>query len=464
MAAKTAAQKVSLAIDVMNAAINRMATNGGFALPEVTADTWGSWVDGLVNSRYENQFYLNLCDTIYETIVGKAIYENRLKSYKAGFVSNGAGVKETFIDKIDALPYATTDVEKEELRTYLADIYESRYLLNMQRKYPVTLGRIQIRGYVETPDKVLDLIDAIKGMLYTSNEMDEYGLMKTLVQNYILQGKAYVVPVDMTNGLNDFATQFRAMSMILADVPTRDYNEFGVMNNTPLDRQVLFLGAKTAAKYSVDVLSSAFNMSQVDYVTRVEVMNNLDKPYSELPKLRKINQRIPQIGAADTAVLGKVVGVLMDRNFFKVYDVVNEMWDKERSSMMDVNYFLHIWQIYATSPFANFVVFVDNTAATEQPDEIKVSVVGKNITPMGTDFTLEVQKTAGSLVGGGMNLIQTDELAAEGVLVTRTGLVRIPSTSSGVTLSGAIRDVNYTAAEALTLDTAVGAEIAFNKQ
>lgn len=461
--AKTAAQKQALAVDVMNSAIGRMAEQRGFALPEVTADTWGSWVDGLINSRYENQFYLTLCDTIYETIVGKAIYENRLKEYKSGFVANGAGVKETFIDKIDALPYATNDVEKEELRTYLADIYESRYLLNMQRKYPVTLGRIQFRGYVETPEKVIDLIDAIKGMLYTSNEMDEYGLMKTLIQNYILSGKAYVVPVDMTNGLDDFAAQFRAMSMILNDVPTRDYNEFGVMNNTPLDRQVLFLGAQTAAKYSVDVLSGAFNMSQVDYVTRVEVLNNIDKPYSELPQLRKINQRIPNITTADTAVLGNVVGVLMDRNFFKVYDVVNEMWDKERASMMDVNYFLHIWQIYATSPFANFVIFVDNKAATTQPDTITATVVGKNITPTGTDFTIEVQRTAGSLVGGGMNLVQTDALAEQGVLVTKTGLVRVPTTVDSVTLTGAIRDVSYTAATAITEATNVNDTITFNK-
>lgn len=465
---KEAAQ--NLGIDLTNAAVNRMAEQGGHALPEVTADTWGSWVDGLINSRYENQFYYALCGTIFETIVSKAIYENKLKKYKAGFVANGAGVKETFIDKIDALPYATTDVEKEELRTYLADIYETRYLLNMERKYPITLGRIQFRGYVESPEKVIDLIDYIKSMLYTSNEMDENGLMKTMLQNYILQGKAYVVPVDMTQGLTDFAAAYREMSMVMADVPVRDYNEFGVMNNTPLDRQVLFLGAKTAAKYSVDVLSSAFNMSQVDYVTRVEVMNNLDKPYSELKTLRKLNSRIPNITAADSTILGNVVGILMDRNFFKVYDVVNEMWEKERASQMDINYFLHVWQIYATSPFANFVIFVDSSASTAQPTSITVEVVGKNITPAGTDYTLLVERTANSLVGGGMNFVQTDELAAAGVLVTKTGLIRVPANATPVTLTGSLRDTIYTAATPLitvgsddTPATNVGDKIVFNK-
>lgn len=453
----------ALSTDVMNAAIDKMNMTGA-NLPEISEATWGSWIDAMINSRYENQFYPTLVDTIFETIVSKAIYENSLKEYKAGFVSNGAGVKETFVDKIDALPYATTDVEKEELKTYMAQIYESRYVLNMKRKYPVTLGRIQFRGYVESPEKVIDLIDYIKSMLYTSNEMDEHGLMKTMIQNYIKQGKPYVVPVDMSNGLDDFATEFRAMSLLLNGLPKRDFNEFGVMNNTPLDRQVLFLSARTAAKYSVDVLSSAFNMSQVDYVTRVEIMDDLDQPYSELDVLRKLNKNIPEISEADSAILKNVVGILMDRNFFKVYDMVNEMWDKERASRMDVNYFLHIWQIYATSPFANFVVFVDNKAATEQPETVTVEVVGKNITPAGTDYTVQIQRTNASLVGGNMNLVQTNDLAGQGVMVTKTGLVRVPTGVGSVTLIGKIRSTDYLAATALTNETNVGDTIVFNKQ
>lgn len=466
MAAKTAAQKTSLAVDVMNRAVNALtASSRGFDLPEVTADTWGSWVDGLINSRYENQFYWQLLDTIYETIVSKAIYENSMKDFKAGFVANGAGVKETFIDKIDAMPYATTDVEKKELRTYLADIYESRYLVNMQRDYPVTLGRLQFRGYVETPERVIDLIDMVKAMLYTSNEMDEYGLMKTLLQAYILSGKAYVQPVDMSNGMKDFAVQYRAMSFRLAGVPTRQFNEMGVMNNTPKDRQVLFLGANVAAQYEVTELASAFNINYADWNTAVKVLEDIENPYSELPVLRKINPSIPNITAASTAALKNVVGVLLDRNFFKVYDVVNEMWDKERASMMDVNYFLHLIQIFATSPFANIVIFVDSTAATEQPDTVTMKVIGKSITAAGTDFVLEQQHEENSLVGGGLNLIQTDEAAGAGILVTKTGNVRIPADNTdGVTLAGSIRGTNYQAAETLTNATNVGDTITMNKQ
>ena len=461
----TAKNRTAIAVNVMNQAVNALAASvRGFDLPEVTADTWGGWVDGLINSRYENQFYWQLVDTIYQTIVSKAIYENSMKSFKAGFIANGAGVKETFIDKIDAMPYATSDVEKKELKTYLADIYESRYVVNMQRDYPVTLGRLQFRGYVETPERVIDLIDTIKSMLYTSNEMDEYGLMKTLIQAYILSGKTYIVPVDMSQGLKDFGVQYRTMSFKLAGVPTRKYNEYGVMNNTPKDRQVLFLPAEVAASYGIDVLSSTFNLEYANWNTATKVMEDLDQPYSELATLRAINPNIPNIDAAATAALKPVKGILMDREFFKVYDVVNEMWDKERASMMDINYFLHIVQCYATSPFANIVVFVDSSTATEQPATITASIVSKSANAAYTDFVLEIQHTANSLVGGGMNFIQTETAAEAGILVTKTGLVRIPAGDvNGVTLTGAIRDTTYTAAAALKLAANVGNTITFNK-
>lgn len=462
------AKQAAIAASTVNMAVDRMAADGRGVLPQISIDTWGSWFDALIGSPLENQFYPYLCDTIFEQFATKANYQNKLAKYKKGFVANGAGVKQTFIDKIDALPFNTSDVEKQELKTYIADAYEANYTLNNQRKYPVTLGRLQWRGYVQTPEKVIDLIDMIKSMLYTSNEMDENGLIWTLMQNYMLKGKAYVVPVDMSNGIEDFVESYMEMAMILDDIPVRDYNEYGVMNNTPIDRQVLFLPTKVMAKFTT-LLANTYHFNMIDFKTQVESKAYFDKPYSELEKMRQNEIKelgystLPEITAADTAILKNVVGVLIDREFLQIYDVVNEMWDKTRASQMDVNYFLHVWQIFATSPFANVILFVDSTAATEQPDDIKVTVASKSINAAGTEFVLAVERTEASLVGGGMNFVQTDELANSKVMVTKTGVVRMPANSEGITLTGKIRDVSYTAKTTLALTTNVGAEIVFEK-
>lgn len=465
------AKQEAIAASTVNEAINKMAAEGKGVLPQISIDTWGSWFDAMVCSPLENQFYTYLCNTIFEQFATKANYQNKLAKYKKGFTANSAGVKQTFIDKIDALPFNTSQVEKQELKTYVNDVYEANYTLNNQRKYPVTLGRLQWRGYVQTPEKVIDLIDMIKSMMYTSNEMDENGLMWTLMQNYMLKGKAYVVPVDMSNGIEDFVESYMEMAMILDDIPVRDYNEYGVMNNTPLDRQVLFLPTKIMAKFTT-LLANTYHFNMIDFKTQVESKAYFDKPYSELEKMRQaeINElgysTLPNITADDTAILKNVVGVLIDREFLQIYDVVNEMWDKTRASQMDVNYFLHVWQIFATSPFANVILFVDSTVATTQPDEIKVKIASKSINSAGTEFVLAVERTEASLVGGGMNFIQNDELANSKVMVTKTGVVRMPADTeeAGITLEGAIRDTKYQAATALTLASNVGDEITFNKQ
>lgn len=462
------AKQASIAKQVMNDAINAMAAAGRGVLPQIALDTWGSWYDALIGSPLENQFYPFLCDTIFQQFVSKANYNNKFAKYKKGFVANGAGVKQTFIDKIDALPFSTTNVEKQELKTYVNDVYEANYTLNNQRKYPVTLGRLMWRGYVRTPEAVIDLIDMIKNMMYTSNEMDENGLTWTMIQKHLLAGKAYVVPVDMSNGIEDFVESYMEMSDVLDDIPVRDYNEYGVMNNTPRDRQVLILPTKIKAKF-MTMLANTYHYNLIDFKTQVESKAYFDKPYSELAKMRENEiaengfTNLPDITANDTAILKNVVGVLIDTEFMQIYDVVNEMWDTTRATQMDVNYFLHVWQIFATSPFANCVIFVDSTAATAQPDEIKVKVASKSINAAGTEFVLAVERTESSLVGGGLNFVQTDALAAAKVIVTKTGLVRMPAGASAVTLTGKIRDVSYTAKTTLALTTNVGAEIVFAK-
>ena len=207
----------------------------------------------------------------------------------------------------------------------------------------------------------------------------------------------------------------------------------------------------------------------IDFKTQVESKAYFDKPYSELAKMRKAEidelgyTNLPDIKETDTAILKNVVGILVDREFLQIYDVVNEMWDKERASQMDVNYFLHVWQIYATSPFANVILFVDSKAATEQPDTVNVKIVKKSINGERTKFVLSTERTAVSLTGGGFNLIQTDELANVKVMVTNTGVVQMPANAEDITLTGTIRKTKYVANTTLALTSNVGDIIVFNK-
>lgn len=467
MAAATKASKAAAATQVMNMALNNMPMAKA-ALGEITLENWGSWTSQLIQGRYENMFYAYLTDVILQEFVSKANYENPLKRYKKGFVANGAGVRQRFIDKIDALPYQISDVEKRELKTYLASIYEADYIVNTQRYYPITLGRAEFRAAVASEQGVLDLIDTIKSMLYTSNEIDEYALTIALIQNYILSGKAYLVPVDTSLDLDSveddsFGVQYRAMATAMTR-PSRKFNEFGVANNVPFSRQVTFLTDVTVAKYGLGTLAQAYNPGYADFVNRIESVGS----FTELPfgyaELQASLPELPEITSSDLAVLKDVVGVTFDEDLIQIYDYINELWEKERAVMMDINYFLHVWQIYGISPFANIVVFVDQSAEISDPDEVTMEVVGKTVRRGRTTFNLSIKREAPSLVGGYVNLVQTDDAADAAVRIFKNGVVDMPATlTAGVTLTGEIRDTGYTATAAITPSTSVGGTITFRR-
>ena len=64
--------------------------------------------------------------------------------------------------------------------------------------------------------------------------------------------------------------------------------------------------------------------------------------------------------------LNKVAGVIIDEDFVQIYDNVFEMRDMPVANTLDHNYFLHMWQTYAVSPFANAVAVIPNNLVEAQ--------------------------------------------------------------------------------------------------
>jgi hypothetical protein len=110
--------------------------------------------------------------------------------------------------------------------------------------------------------------------------------------------------------------------------------------------------------------------------------------------------------------LDKVAGVIIDEDFVQIYDNVFEMRDMPVANTLDHNYFLHMWQTYAVSPFANAVAVIPNNLVAVQTAEnttignlpnnsniIKIlsgganPAVGTNITYM---FTADVNTVKGA--------------------------------------------------------------------
>ena len=337
-------------------------------------------------------------------------------------------------------------------------------MTNWRVMYPITIEKQALKRAFTSADGVTNLITSIIDQVYQSAEYDEYLLFKYLLIKAISHGKVYPQPIDTTN-MNSVAVAFRGKSNLLPIDMTGRFNEAHVQNNTPIDKQCIFMDADFNAKFDVEVLASAFNMNKADFIGRLHLIDDFSSFDNErFEAIREESTGLEEVTASELALMQNVKGVLLDEEWFQVYDNLLEFDETRVGSGLYWNYWLHCWKTISYSPFANAIVFVDNDATIAKPATITVEITGKDISEVGTIFTLNVQGDTATLAPNSVNFVQTEALTKEGIAVQKYGAIVIPSTKSEteITLVADLDGTTYTGATNITAASGVGDTVTLN--
>lgn len=245
-----------------------------------------------------------------------------------------------------------------------------------------------------------------------------------------------------------------------------EFNEAGVKTNTPKERQVIFMDAMFNARYDVNVLASAFNMNKADFMGRLFLIDNWTEFDNErFDIIRANSDGIEEVTTEELALLKNVKAVILDENWFQVYDNNNKFTEKYVASGLYWNYFYHTWKTVSNSPFANACVFVTDNATITLPETITAHVDAKDESDIATVFTISTDLDGQSIEPHNVNFIQTETLTTEGIAVQPYGGVMIPNNqvATDITLVAEINGTKYTATTAITGATTVGTVITLNK-
>lgn len=172
---------------------------------------------------------------------------------------------------------------------------------------------------------------------------------------------------------------------------------------------------------------------------------------------------IEEVTADELNAMKNVKAVLVDENYFQVYDNLSRMTEQYCASGMYWNYFYNTWKTVAVSPFSNMVTFVLDGADITQPSTLTVEVIGKDIAEEATVFTLEVQDDNVSLANGAYQFVQTQDAVTNGIAIHKYGAVIFPTGKTTTTLEMIYGGYKYTTDTALTTASNVGDTITFNK-
>lgn len=414
---------------------------------------------------FANQFINAIVNRIAIVRVQSATFNNPYSILKKGYLEYGETVEDIFVSIAKAVDFNVEKAPKREFQRTIPDVRSAFHAMNWRVMYPVTIQDEDLRQAFLSIDGVQNLIAKIVDSVYTAAEYDEFLLFKYLLIKAISHGKMYPTSIGVGANLSEAAVQFRGTSNLLPFM-SNDYNEAAVRTNTPKDRQVIFMDAMFNAQFDVNVLASAFNMEKADFMGRLFLIDNwTDFDNERFDIIRANSDDIEEVTTEEIALLANVKAVILDENWFQVYDNNNKFTEKYVASGLYWNYFYHTWKTVSNSPFANAVVFVTSAADIALPASITVHVDAKDESDVATVFTISADFESAGLSPQSVNFVQTESLTTAGIAVQKYGGLIIPSAQNAtdITLVAEINGTTYTATSTINGSTAVDATVTLNK-
>lgn len=458
MARKLALTKLNAStVDIINTIRANASYEYQSVVPQITNATEIPKVGEILYGypALANQFINALVNRIALVNVKSATFNNAYAELKKGYLEFGETVEEVFVNIAKAREFSVDKAEAREFKRTLPDVRTAFHVMNYRVQYPITIQDEDLRQAFLSVNGVQDLIAKIIDSVYTASEYDEYLLFKYLLIKGITGGKMYPVSIG-TGDLKECASKFRGMSNQLTFMSTK-YNADGVTTTTPKNDQYIFMDSMFNAEYDVNVLASAFNMDKATFSGKLKLIDDWTTFDNERFKEIIENSDTMELVTADELNMMKnVKAVLIDSEWFQVYDNHNKMTETYVASGQYWNYFYNVWKTVSSSPFSNAIVFVTGEASAE-PTTLNGEITTIDVSDIATIYEIETDERA--------EFIQTEALTKKGIAVHKYGAIIIPKDKlSGLsTLKVEVKLGTKIYTTDINLSTsAVGTKVTFN--
>lgn len=428
-------------VDILNAIRNDASPEYKAAVPYASNNTESIREIGNILMTYQplqNEFLKALVNRIGRVIITSKMYENPWAFFKKGLLEYGETVEEIFVNIAKPHDFDPAVAETQIFRREIPDVRAAFHTMNYQKFYKTTVSNDQLRQAFLSWTGITDLISKIINAMYTSAAYDEFLSMKYLLARLLLQGNISMKTIPAANATNakNIVTTLKGISNTL-EFMSPDYNMAGVQTFTKKDDQFLIINALFDAVIDVEVLASAFNMDKAEFMGHrvlVDSFSNLDT--ARLQELYGNEPWFESFTDDQLALLDSVPAVLVDRNFFMIFDNYYNFTEQYNGEGLYWNYWYHTWKTFSASPFANALGFSSTaatvtsvvvtpataTVATGQSLKLSAAVSGTGFYNRDVTWSITGNASANTSISpDGVLAIGSDETAAS-ITVTATSV------------------------------------------
>lgn len=333
---------MGFSIDILNNIRANASEDYAERIPEATRNNIAEVGNALqAYTPLYNEFCEALINKIGKTIIESKLFKNKLARFKSGAILTQQDVEEIFIDMAKSGYEYDPQGSNAMARTEDDNVKVVYHRMNRRNTYDITIGDLDFLRNFRSEATLDAFITQKLNSVYSRAAHDEWLIMKNLLATYKNKdGNGigyfdYEVPVIGGNNAQEAAKTFvKTLRKAITDVSFADtrFNREGVTTWSEASDLVLLVNKDVVAEVDVEVLAKAFNLGKTDIEVPVVVMD-------------------------DFGTLTDTYGLLVDRDFLKVFDTLSTIEPQRNAKGMFTVYYHQIQQILSCSPFKTAVRF-----------------------------------------------------------------------------------------------------------
>lgn len=413
-------------VEILNTIRDNATVNYQNYVPYATPDADSIRKIGAIIMDYpalQNEFLSALVNRIGRVMVTSKTYENPWAMFKKGFLEFGETIEEIFVNIAKPFQFDPAVAETDVFKREIPDVRSAFHIMNYQKYYKTTISNDQLRQAFLSWEGITDLIARIVDSMYTGANYDEFQTMKYMLARHILDGKMYPVTIQAVTSanMNSIVSSIKGISNKF-EFLSNAYNPAGVKTYSLKNNQYMLVNSDFDATMGVEVLATAINMSKAEFLGHrvlVDSFGSLDTV--RLAELFANDPNYEEIDSGDLELLDIIPAVVVDRNWFMVFDNFNNFTEQYNGQGLYWNYWYHVWKTFSVSPFANAALFVPGT-----PGVTSVTVTPESATISGTSGgTVQLNAAVVTTNFAPQTVVWSSN--SDTVTVNASGLVTVPA-------------------------------------
>ena len=332
---------------------------------------------------YMNAYITALVNRIARVIVTSRVWKDKWSIFEMGKLDYGETVEEIFVNIAKPHSYDPAKAETQVFKREIPDVRAAFHSMNYQKFYKVTISNDQLRQAFLSYYDMNELIVRIVDSLYTGMNLDVFLTKKYMLAREAINGGIYAVVTKPISGdgadPDDAITKYRQYTNNLEFLKTL-YNRAGVRNSTPISDQVIIVPNEAEATLGVKVLAAAFNLSEVDYISKRIPVDSFEFDADDEARLAELfvnDDTYKPFTVDEKKALRLISAVKLAKDWLMCFDNFEQFTENYNGEGVYWQYFFHVWKTFSVSPFANAVLFTSQvskiTAVTVSPTEANVA-------------------------------------------------------------------------------------------